>query len=228
MITGQLNRLINPSDQSVLLSLLITIGIGVIGGEFASRINYPPMLGMLVSGIILRNAFPFLIVDIPHSWTSKLWTLSLAAVISRAGLSLDLDILKKNAHVIMILGTIPILSETTWLAILSRSLFQLPKPWAYLLSFGVASISPGVVVPLILNLKENPEWNGSRLPPLMIASASIDVLVATIGFGISLNYAFKDFEILDQVSYSSMAIVALEEIFFGILLGAVFGFIAFL
>lgn len=224
---GKVNDLISPTDLSALISLILTIVSGVFGGQLATSINYPPMLGMLMAGMFVRNAFPLLIVDIPHSWTSILWTFSLAAVVARAGLSLELEILRKNAKAVFLLGTIPILFEAYWLANVSSWIFHLPKAWAHLLAFGVASISPGVVVPLILNLNEKSEWSGSRLPPLMIASVSIDVLVATVSFGISLNYAFKNQE-LDPSWHSSFLFVALQELTLGLMVGAVFGSFAFL
>jgi Kef-type K+ transport system membrane component KefB len=231
-----LNELIRPTEFSACISLIITVFSGFIGGHLAAKIKYPPMLGMLVSGMMVRNIFPFLIVDIPHSWTSILWTFSLAAVVARAGLSLELGTLRKNANTLFLIGIIPILFEASWLSTLSHWLFRLPKAWSNLLAFGVASISPGVVVPLILNLKDNPKWIGSRLPPIMIASVSIDVLVATVGFGASLKYAFQNEtkNELDMKSNSSnqgslsFLLVVLEELALGLLLSLALGLVAFL
>lgn len=219
---SKVDDFISATDVSRLISLLITIISGIFGGQAAAKVNYPPMLGMLMAGVCVRNLFPFWIVDIPHSWTSILWTFSLSAVVARAGLSLELDILRKNGKTVFLLGTIPILFEACWLAKLSSWIFHLPKAWAHLLAFGVASISPGVVVPLILNLTDSPEWAGSKLPQVMIASVSIDVLVATVSFGISLNYAFK------ITRHQSLIVVALQDLTMGVLLGLILGFVAFL
>lgn len=223
-LSGKLQKLIRPSDFLTVISLIITVLSGVVGDYFAAKLKYPSMLGMLISGMLVRNVFPFLVVDIPHTWTSILWTLSLTAVVARAGLSLKLNVLRENATSVFLVGVVPILFEAVWLSKFSRLLFLLPKAWSYLLAFGVASISPGVVVPLILSLQENPAWIGSRLPSMMIASVSIDVLVATIGYGISLKSVFRDSS--DQ--NHSFLLIALEDLALGLILGLAFGVIAFL
>jgi Kef-type K+ transport system membrane component KefB len=180
------------------------------------------MLGMLLSGMILRNLFRGWIVDLPHTWTSKLWTLALASVIARAGLTLELSLLKKNAKAVGLLGVIPILCEAFCLAKMGTSLFLLPTSWAFMMAFGVASISPGVVVPLILNLLEKPMWTRSRLPPLMLAATGVDVLVATTGFGIAFSASFQR-ESDDNGLHNSWVIRGVQELGLGVLLGLLMG-----
>lgn len=68
-------------------------------------------------------------------------------------------------------------------------MFRLPIAWAFTVAFGVATISPGVVVPLILSFTDSTHWKGHRVPPIMMAALGIDVLVGTTGFGVALSSA---------------------------------------
>jgi hypothetical protein len=183
---------------------------------------------MLFSGVLLRNTFPSLIVTIPHEWTSKLWSLALTSVfflnfqiIARSGLYLDLKIISKNKTATFALGCIPLLTETIWLVLISVYLFEFPISWAFTLAFGTACMSPGVVVPLVLNLLDN-GWAKSWIPPICLAGVSVDVLLATVGFGISLSSCFGHFH-PENSMHSYWIFRGLEEVFLGVFLGACIG-----
>ncbi|KAJ3315303.1 Sodium/hydrogen exchanger 9B2 [Boothiomyces sp. JEL0838] len=124
----------------------------------------------------------------------------------------------------LLLGTLPILTEASVLAYVSKSAFNLPTSWAFTLAFGVATISPGVVVPLLLKLMDN-GWQKSRLPPMMLAGVGMDVLLGTSGFGISLASCFGHSH--EGVEQESWVIRGIEEIGMGFLLGIILGFTAF-
>ncbi len=188
------------------------------------------MLGMLFAGILLRNLFPSIVAPIPHSWTSVLWTIALCSVISRAGLSLQTSKVLPHIYQSFLLGTFPVLTEAIILSFLARQFFELPTTWSYTLSFGVASISPGVVVPLILKLVDS-GWQKSRLPPLLLTSLGLDVLVGTAGFGIALASCFghvhEHEDIHPKSFHQSWISRGIEEVSVGFLLGGGLGLLAF-
>lgn len=106
---------------------------------------------------------------------------------------------------------------------MARLFFRLPITWAFTLGFGVASISPGVVVPLILKLIDN-GWGKSRLPPLLLTALGIDVLVGTSGFGISLAACFgHQHEHQQDIFHDSWVVRGAEEIMVGLTLGSLIG-----
>jgi hypothetical protein len=155
--------------------------------------------------------------------------MSLVSVICRAGLSIEVALLKKNLKMVLLLGSLPVLVEAFSLAYLGLWAFGLPWSWLFMMAFGVASISPGVVVPLILNLLEIPSWTQSRLPPLMLAATGLDVLIATTSFGIAFSSAFPHFHThSDSVLLDSWIWLGLEEILGGLFLGVLLGSLAFL
>jgi uncharacterized membrane protein YeaQ/YmgE (transglycosylase-associated protein family) len=181
------------STLSLLVSLVFTVFFGIIGGRISERFKQSNLLGMLLAGVIARNALPFLILPLPHSWTTPLWTIALSAVTSRAGLSLQASTVSQHLVPTLMIGAIPVIVEALFLSTLSRSLFpkqNLDTPWSFTLAFGVASVSPGVVIPLLLNLYERPHWKTSRLPPILLGATGLDVLISTTGFGVSLASVF--------------------------------------
>ncbi|KAH6568315.1 hypothetical protein BASA62_005528 [Batrachochytrium salamandrivorans] len=221
--------LTSSSNVAALASLVIIVVMGILGGKVAERLKQAPMLGMLITGCLLRNVIPSLIVPIPHAWTTKLWTAALASVVARAGLSIDRTIITANLSTTLLIGIVPVAMEATVLATLVSFVFAMPAAWAWTLSFGVASISPGVVVPLLLNIAERPEWKSSRLPPLMLAALGVDVLVATTGFGVALASAMGHLHehANDWIHYMWLT-RAFEEIGGGLLCGTVIGIVAYL
>jgi hypothetical protein len=235
---GYISTIISANFREIL-SLIVIVSSGIIGGQTSTYYGQDSMLGMLGAGVLMRNVFPFLIMDIPHSWTSVLWTLALCSVISRAGLSLQKEKVLPHLFEALFLGTIPVLTEV-WLnvinyklisqvfalSMMARFFFSLPTTWAFTLAFGVASISPGVVVPLVLKLIDG-GWQKSRLPPLLLTALGIDVLVGTSGFGISLASCFgHQHEHQQDIFHDSWIIRGGEEILVGITIGAIIGFLS--
>ncbi|KAI9204370.1 uncharacterized protein BJ171DRAFT_581951 [Polychytrium aggregatum] len=201
---------VHPPIQVIgcLISLAVTAAMGAAAARLVplTGIRPPPMLSMLFTGVLLRNLFPSIIVSIPHSWTTKLWSLALTAAIARAGLTLKLD---RNLWQVLKIGSIPLLVESTVLMWLAFSVLRLPLPFAALFAFGIGSISPGVVVPLLFATKERMAVKRSGGLPLtqnaaelalgndlqgllsiLLGSIGIDVFVATTVFGISLSISF--------------------------------------
>lgn len=203
-------------------SLSATVSIGIMGGKLAEMNKQSAMLGMLFTGVLLRNVFPTIIIQLPHEWTSKLWSLALTSVIARAGLYLEINVLSKNSISTIALGSIPVLAETFFTAFVSSFVFKLPLSWAFTLGFGTSCMSPGVVVPLVLNLVES-GWKQSRIPPIALAGLSIDVLIATVGFGISLSSSFGHNHESEGWMHDSWIMRGLEEVTGGIILGAFIG-----
>ncbi|KAJ3244267.1 Sodium/hydrogen exchanger 9B2 [Chytriomyces hyalinus] len=221
------------SVPALLFSLSLVVTLGILGGRAAESLKVPNMIGMLVTGLVLRNMFRGVILPTPHAWTTPLWTMALSAVTARAGLSLQTAVIRANFQATILLGAVPVIVESIFLASLIGLVFHMSTPWCFTLAFGVASVSPGVVVPLLLNLIDRPGWKGSRVPPLLLAATGLDVLIATAGFGISLAAIFghaheNDFSsssssVMEAMEHASWLTRAVEELFLGIGGGTLFG-----
>ncbi len=176
------------AEQRLAIGLLV-LG-AVIGGWIAGRLRLPPLVGMLLAGLALRNAAASLIAEIPDSWSVTLRLLALTVILLRAGLGLDLDALVRLRGAFLRLSFLPNLAEAATVAIVAGLLFDLPATWALLLGFVVAAVSPAVVVPGLLDLQGRGYGVAKGIPTMILAAASFDDVVAITGFGLSVSLLF--------------------------------------
>ncbi|KAB7506620.1 Mitochondrial sodium/hydrogen exchanger 9B2 [Armadillidium nasatum] len=177
-----------------IFSLLILVVTAQIGGMLVAKIHLPPLLGMLLVGILFRSA-PFIDSigkSISTEWSSSLRSMALVVILIRAGLGLDPEALKKLSYVVLRLAVCPCLVETITVAVVSNLLLGFPWKWAFLLGFVLAAVSPAVVVPCLLNLADQGYGVEKGIPTLVIAAASIDDVIAISGFGVCLGTIFSN------------------------------------
>ena len=201
---------VGTQNQDKIIPLLLVAAAGSFGGSVFIRLKQSQMLGMLLVGMLLRDILP--VPDFPHEWTSRLWSIALTAAISRAALNLRYSVISRNISTIISLGIIPVFVEAVALTIISVTSFGLPLNWALTLAFGTSCISPGVVVPLILDLVDR-GWT-AKTSKIALASLSVEVLISTCIFGISLTTCFAD-----TTTYLSI----LQRILFETLVGLCMG-----
>jgi solute carrier family 9B (sodium/hydrogen exchanger), member 1/2 len=108
-------------------------------------------------------------------------------VICRAGLSLRLESVLPGLKESGLLGSIPVLVETAVMSGLSSIVFGIPLTWGLTIGFGVATISPGVCVPLILRILDSGQ---TRVGAILVPGLALDVLIGTVGFGVALAGCF--------------------------------------
>lgn len=166
---------------------------GKVVGE--AGLNLPPLLGMLCMGFALRNV-PYIGdrvgAKVDPKWSSAVRSLALTLILCRAGLSLDLEALKRLRFVVARLALLPGLSEALVIAGLSAFLLDFPVAWALMLGFVVAAISPAVVIPSLLSLQDRGYGVQTGIPPMVVAAAALDDVFAIAGFGICLSFAVQD------------------------------------
>jgi len=162
-------------------------------GKFG--LSLPPLLGMLVTGFLLRN-LP-LIGDevggrVDHRWSSAIRTLALTLILTRAGLGMDLGALWRLKYVISRLAILPNLAEASTIAGLSILVLGFPVSWAFMLGFIISAISPAVVVPSLLNLQDKGYGVSTGIPNMVVASAALDVVFSIAGFGLCSSFAVME------------------------------------
>lgn len=84
------------------------------------------MLGMLASGLILRNAAPELVDTLPSTWSKMLRTFALGMIFLRSGLELDIRIFKRVGPAATRLLLIPGLTEAFVTGGIAMRLLNLP------------------------------------------------------------------------------------------------------
>ncbi|TPX70682.1 hypothetical protein SpCBS45565_g01644 [Spizellomyces sp. 'palustris'] len=173
-----------PLPPSQILSLFLPV---LLGGLVRPLTPYP-LLAMLLTGLVLRNLLPNWVGNPPHQIAKAFFSFALSTVVSRAGLAISLSTFISHVHATLAVGVLPVIVEAGWLSILSHGVFGLPWEWAFILGTGVASVSPGVVVPLLLGLVDGGDarWKSNRTVRILLAATGVDVLIATTAFGVAV------------------------------------------
>jgi len=124
-------------DGALWSFLLIWVG-SVIGGEIAVKCQLPSLLGMLLSGLVLRNLPGNLVEYLPETWSSSIRAAGLSVILMRSGLELDIDAFQKVGWMAARLTVLPGLSEAVVVGIASIFLFKMNV----MLGICLASSSP--------------------------------------------------------------------------------------
>ncbi|XP_066303493.1 sodium/hydrogen exchanger 9B2-like isoform X1 [Branchiostoma lanceolatum] len=174
-----------------LFALTVLLVLCVIGGRLIQRIKLPPLLGMLIVGILLRNV-PGIMVGswIDPVWASSIRLVALTVILIRAGLGLDPVQLRRLSWTVLLLAFLPCVVEASTLAVVIHFLLDFPWLWGFMLGFVLAAVSPAVVVPSMLWLQEVGLGVDQGIPTLVIASGSVDDVIAITGFAVCLGITF--------------------------------------
>jgi len=178
------------STATALLALGSVMAASVAGGWVAGRLGLPPLVGMLLGGLLIRNSATTLVTELPETWSVQLRLFALAVILLRAGLGLDLDALSRLRGPFLRLSFLPNLAEASAVAAAATALFGLPVAWGLLLGFVVAAVSPAVVVPGLLDLQARGYGVRKGIPTMVLAAASFDDVVAITGFGSAIALIF--------------------------------------
>ncbi|XP_020285013.1 mitochondrial sodium/hydrogen exchanger 9B2 isoform X2 [Pseudomyrmex gracilis] len=187
------------------------------GGWLFSLTTLPALIGMLITGLILQNVG---LVKIEGDYTvviANLRKIALVIILTRAGLDLDPNALKRLRITVPKLGLIPWVVEATVVAVMTQYLLNLPWIWGFLLGSIVAAVSPAVVVPCLFRLRAKGYGVAKGIPTLIIAIAGIDDAASVAVFGIVKSVMFSHDALWYQILQGPIAIIG--GLGFGVLWG---------
>ncbi|KAM3590605.1 uncharacterized protein V6R79_012463 [Siganus canaliculatus] len=181
-----------------LFGIVILFICAVLGGKLVGMIQlptlppFPPLLGMLLAGLLLRNV-PYVTdaVFIDTHWSAAMRNIALAIILTRAGLGLNPEALQRLKTVCLRLAIGPCVVEACTVAVVSHFLLDLPWVWGFILGFVLAAVSPAVVVPSMLLLQKEGYGVEKGIPTLLMAAGSFDDILAITGFSTCLGIAFS-------------------------------------
>ncbi|XP_026877639.2 sodium/hydrogen exchanger 9B2 isoform X2 [Electrophorus electricus] len=180
-----------------LFGVFAVFGCAVAGGKLVGFLHLPrlpplpPLLGMLLAGVLLRN-IPVVTeaIYIDYRWSASLRNIALSIILARAGLGLDAKALRKLRAVCVRLAVGPCLIEASTVALVSHFFMGLPWIWGFILGFVLGAVSPAVVVPSMLLLQKDGYGLEQGIPTLLMAAGSFDDILAITGFTTCLSVAF--------------------------------------
>ncbi|XP_059167523.1 sodium/hydrogen exchanger 9B2-like [Physella acuta] len=162
------------------------------GGYLVKQTPFPPLIGMLIVGFVLKNVTYIDIAEkINPQWSSNARSMALTVILTRAGLSLDPGALRRLSFVVLRLAFLPSVCELVVDSVMARVLLGLPWTWAFMLGFVMSVVSPAVVVPSMLSLSQRGYGLDKGIPTLILAACSLDSVLAITGFGVLLGVNFS-------------------------------------
>lgn len=219
-------------EEIMLFSFAFFVLLAISFSKFFEKIKLPGLLGMIITGILLGeyskkivienlNLYflePFFISEKILQISSDLRLFALIIILIRAGLGIDKNILKKIGKTAIKMACLPCLFEGFTVMFLTHFLLGIPLPICGCLGFIIAAVSPAVVVPEMLNLKEKNLGKEKEIPTLILAGASIDDI-----FAITLFSSFLSISLGKSVNIYKELFKIPASIIIGIFLGGFIG-----
>ena len=120
-----------------MYSLFILLATASFAGFLVGKIPYvtfPPLLGMLIAGFLLRNVPGISVAkNINKQWSATMRNVALVVILLRSGLGLDIEALKRLKCTVIRLAFSPCLVEAITVGIVSHFLLGMPWLWAFML-----------------------------------------------------------------------------------------------
>jgi solute carrier family 9B (sodium/hydrogen exchanger), member 1/2 len=172
----------------MLASLLWILIMGFFAGQLARRLGAPPLIGMIIVGIILSPQVLNVISPQMLSAADDLRTLAVMIILMKAGLGLDREKLAQQGTVALRLGFLPATTEAIAIALTAMVIFNFDLITGLLLGCIIGAESPAVIVPGMLRLKSL-GWGVTKGIPdaILTGSALSDVLVLLV-FSLLLSF----------------------------------------
>lgn len=198
------------------LSLIFLVGLAL--GAICQRLKLPRIIGMLVTGILLGPYVLDLLDPSILSISSELRKMALIIILLKAGLSLDLNDLKKAGHSAILLSFVPASCEIIGYLLFAPVILGISRVDAAVMGAVLAAVSPAVVVPRMVTLMEKKYGTQKAIPQMILAGASCDDIFVIVLFTTFLGMAQGgSANVMDFINIP-------VSIVLGILLGVSFGY----
>lgn len=166
----------------MLFSLALIFLMGLALGGLLQKIKLPPLLGMLITGIVLGPYALNLIDANLLAVSADLRRIALIIILLRAGLSLDVSALRRVGRPAVLLCFVPACAEILGMAVLAPMLLGVSVSEALVMGAVVAAVSPAVVVPKMLKLQAEGYGTNRSIPQMIMAGASVDDVFVIVLF----------------------------------------------
>lgn len=199
------------------LALIFLVGLSMAG--ICQFLKLPRIIGMLFTGIVLGPYVLDLLAPEMLSISAQLRQMALIIILLKAGLSLNLDDLRKVGRPAILMSFVPASCEILAFFLFAPMLLPVSHLEAALMGAVLSAVSPAVVVPRMVRLIETKYGTDKRIPQLIMAGASCDDIFVIVLFSTFLSMAQGgSARVIDFVNIP-------VSIVLGILLGAVSGFL---
>jgi len=165
-----------------LTSLALILLSSVVLGSIFRAIKLPPLLGMLLVGILLGPHLLNLIAGPILEVSASLREIALIVILTRAGLSLNIRDLKIVGRPAIMLCMIPALTEIIGYILFATLFIGTSILESAIIGTVIAAVSPAVVVPRMISLQEEGYGTLHSVPQMVNAGSSMDDIFVIVAF----------------------------------------------
>jgi NhaP-type Na+/H+ or K+/H+ antiporter len=207
----------------MIFSIGLILILGFIIGWLLSKIKIPGLVGMIIVGLLIGPYCLGLIDEKILSISTELRQVALVIILTRSGLNLDIDSLKKIGRPAILMSFIPATLEIIGTTLISQLLLEITIFESILLGTVLAAVSPAVVSPRMIKLIEERFGEKHQVPKLILAGSSVDDIYVIVLFytflGLVGNNAF------DFVSITMIPVTIILGVLLGIIVGLILSYI---
>lgn len=203
----------------MLTSLSFIFLAGLTLAALCQRLQLPRIIGMLFTGIILG---PYVLNVLDQSIlnvSGDLREMALIIILIKAGLSLNLNDLKKVGRPAVLMTFLPASFEMLAYILVAPYLFGITHIEAAIMGAVLSAVSPAVVVPRMVDLIEKRYGTNKSIPQMIMAGASCDDIYVIVMFTTFLTMAQGG-----QVHLTDFLNVPVSVVL-GVLVGSTTGFL---
>ena len=200
-----------------LFSIILILFFGFFGGQLARRMGAPPLMGMIIVGILLGAEVTNLVEPSVLEIADDLRAIAVMVILMRAGLGLDRDKLLKQGNVALRLGILPAITEAIAVALVAIWLFQFDLLTGLLLGCVVSAESPAVIVPGMLRLKSLGWGTGKGIADAILTGSALSDVLVLLLFSLLLN--FLSSSAIDSNALWLLPFQVISQIIFGVIIG---------
>lgn len=199
----------------MLLSVSCILLLGMLMGYLCKKIHLPSLTGMLLTGILLGPYVLNLIDSSILQISTELRKIALIIILTRAGLSLNFEDLKKVGRPAIFMCFVPACFEILGMILFAPKILHISLLEAAILGSVIAAVSPAVIVPNMIQLIDEGYGTNKSIPQLILAGASVDDVFVIVLFSAFTGIA----------QGSSISIQSFINIPISIIFGAIAGFL---
>ena len=206
----------------MLTSLSLIFIVGLAMGAICQRLKLPRIIGMLITGIVLGPFVLNLLDSSMLSISADFRKMALIIILLKAGLSLDIEDLKKVGRPAILLSFVPATCEIAGYVFFAPAILGISRIEAAVMGAVLGAVSPAVVVPRMVHLMETKVGTKKSIPQMILAGASCDDIFVIVLFTTFLSMAQGgNANITDFLNVP-------VSIILGIILGAFVGYMLYL
>ena len=206
----------------MLTSLSLIFLVGLAMGAICGYLKLPRIIGMLITGIVLGPYVLDLLDPSILSISADLRKMTLIIILLKAGLSLNLEDLKKVGRPAIMMSFVPASFEILGYILCAPAILGISRVDAAVMGAVLGAVSPAVVVPRMVKLIETKYGTGKAIPQMILAGASCDDIFVIVLFTTFLGMAQGD-----QADLKSFLNIPVS-IVLGVVLGAIVGYLLYL